>query len=125
VAGIEWQYEPEGFETPHGRYLPDFKILVRLGVVGTDDLLRIKPSWIWIEIKNEEYLAGPEDQERYRAVVEGTGQPLMLLFGLDSGAMLLVPGGGLYERTGTPEFITPAALDAARSARFEHGRSGT
>lgn len=21
---IEWQYEPEGFETPHGRYLPDF-----------------------------------------------------------------------------------------------------
>jgi hypothetical protein len=21
---IEWHYEPEGFETPHGRYLPDF-----------------------------------------------------------------------------------------------------
>lgn len=21
---IEWSYEPEGFETPHGRYLPDF-----------------------------------------------------------------------------------------------------
>lgn len=24
--GIEWQYEPQGFETPRGRYLPDFFI---------------------------------------------------------------------------------------------------
>ncbi len=24
AMGIEWEYEPEGFETKHGRYLPDF-----------------------------------------------------------------------------------------------------
>lgn len=24
--GLDWQYEPEGFETPVGRYLPDFRV---------------------------------------------------------------------------------------------------
>ena len=24
ALGIEWNYEPQGFETQHGRYLPDF-----------------------------------------------------------------------------------------------------
>lgn len=32
AIGIEWLYEPEGYETPHGRYLPDF-VLPGLGLV--------------------------------------------------------------------------------------------
>ena len=26
AAGLAWEYEPEGFELPSGRYLPDFYI---------------------------------------------------------------------------------------------------
>lgn len=39
TLGIEWQYEPQGFELPSGRYLPDF-------LVGDDSGPRA-----WIEIK--------------------------------------------------------------------------
>lgn len=42
VLGIEWQYEPEGFELPSGWYLPDF-------LVGREGALRA-----WIEIKGQE-----------------------------------------------------------------------
>lgn len=24
--GLQWEYEPEGYELPSGRYLPDFKV---------------------------------------------------------------------------------------------------
>lgn len=27
ALGLKWEYEPEGFELPSGRYLPDFKVL--------------------------------------------------------------------------------------------------
>jgi hypothetical protein len=45
--GIETEYEPEGYECGKDRYLPDFRI------VGTSDLLAIKPS-------KDEVCASPE-----------------------------------------------------------------
>lgn len=36
--GIQWEYEPEGYETPYGRYLPDF--LLHL---PTPALFEVKP----------------------------------------------------------------------------------
>lgn len=38
TLGIEWQYEPEGFELPSGWYLPDF-------------LLSLKQGRVWFEVK--------------------------------------------------------------------------
>lgn len=40
-AGINWEYEPEGFELPSGRrYLPDFR-------------LHLKTKKLWVEVKPE------------------------------------------------------------------------
>lgn len=41
TAGIKWEYEPEGFETPFGRYLPDFYLPeIRNGL-----WVEVKPSF--------------------------------------------------------------------------------
>ena len=37
--GWKWRYEPEGFSTPYGNYLPDFEVLA--------------PKPMWIEVKGE------------------------------------------------------------------------
>ena len=39
ALGIEWEYEKEGFDTPHGKYLPDFYFPKRKTYV------EIKPAW--------------------------------------------------------------------------------
>lgn len=44
TAGVKWEYEPEGFEMPSGRYLPDFW----LPDVG-----------VWVEVKPGEHAAPP------------------------------------------------------------------
>lgn len=47
ALGVEWEYEPEGFELPDGtRYLPDFKCYFNDGVVG------------WYEIKPPHVASG-------------------------------------------------------------------
>ena len=38
--GIRWEYEPEGYETPAGRYLPDF-------------LLHLPGRDVWFEVNGE------------------------------------------------------------------------
>lgn len=43
-AGVAWDYEPQGFELPNGRYLPDF---------------RLTESRTWFEAKGQE----PSDRE--------------------------------------------------------------
>lgn len=49
TLGLEWQYEPEGFELPSGRYLPDFKVIDPGKVSG----------FYWVECKAVE----PTDRE--------------------------------------------------------------
>jgi hypothetical protein len=46
---VEWEYEPEGFELPSGRYLPDFKVYYH-------DRLN---DWYWVECKP----TNPADRE--------------------------------------------------------------
>lgn len=40
---INWEYEPEGYETPDGRYLPDFRIYLRQGKPTA--LFEVKPQY--------------------------------------------------------------------------------
>jgi hypothetical protein len=47
ALSVPWEYEPEGFETPEGWYLPDFKITPRLaGQVALSEpiYVEIKPG---------------------------------------------------------------------------------
>ena len=48
--GFQWEYEPEGYELPSGRYLPDFKVLDQTKLSG----------FYWIECKGD---VAPTDQE--------------------------------------------------------------
>lgn len=134
ALGIPWQHEPEGFETPTGRYLPDFRLLFGL----------------WIEVKGAEPTAF--DLRRCAHVAEHLYR--------EQGEALAILAGGIprnpqpafrSDRVGIPlhtrwlpmgrygvvvdrpdQMWCPAppaqlqsALTAARSARFEYGESGS
>jgi hypothetical protein len=64
--GVEWEHEPDGFETAAGRYLPDF---------------RIRASWRdsrWFEVKPPNF---PHDP-RHDAFVRDTGERLIVAAGM-------------------------------------------
>jgi hypothetical protein len=51
ALGLKWEYEPEGFELPSGRYLPDFFVHIQDGAArGSDDWVTPVPGY-WVEIK--------------------------------------------------------------------------
>lgn len=60
TAGIKWQYEVEGFETPFGRYLPDFYLPeIRNG--------------LWVEVKPS--IGGKKcESDKLESVVQQTGK---------------------------------------------------
>lgn len=47
--GARWEYEPQGFELPSGRYLPDFKVFY----------YDMPAKWFWVECKPSQ----PTDRE--------------------------------------------------------------
>jgi hypothetical protein len=135
TLGIEWQYEPEGFDLPGGRYLPDFRF----------------PGGGWLEVKGPP----PSDQELKKVceLAQHTGQNVALVWGdiprtIEDGnaigvapswlgpatvpAVLLLAhmnhyrfshGLRLLSPEAASEYLQPA-LNAARSARFEFGEKG-
>lgn len=105
--GFSWEYEPEGFSLPSGRYLPDF---------------RIYDTSEWIEIKPPVHR---EIDPRWQELVDETDLSLRVLYG--------VPGPEHEQQTFRPgrrptarrklaeDRHTTAVLAAwskARSARF-------
>lgn len=144
ALGIEYQYEPEGFDLDGIWYLPDFWLpQVRM----------------WAEVKPEQFT----DSQRglCEKLVRGTGFHCLMLDGppdtrgylglgcyisLDTGKPEIIEtdyaistyhnyyidehrfyGGGIspeeFERDGLFDDVWPAVV-AARQARFEHGQSG-
>lgn len=137
---FEWQYEPEGFELPSGRYLPDFW------------LPRVK---MWAEVK-----PGPfSDLEisKVKELAKASGHPVILLDGppdirtywfydpseerfidllWDEGSNYYFSENRFYTNTGSGTFPqiwklagslsenVHDAVAAALSARFEFGESG-
>jgi hypothetical protein len=136
--GHEWEYEPEGFELPSGRYLPDF---------------RIKDFDVYVEIKPKE----PEAREMaLQRDMYDAGADLLILWGSDPADIFsqwkwpdhnghprdprkwIWPTEGKIYGMKFPPVIrgklaffiatfcfnqrrTYAACVAARQARFEHG----
>jgi hypothetical protein len=141
---INWEYEPQGFELPSGRYLPDFRITT--GVEPVEQF--------WIEVK------GPQPDTREITVASEINLyvgPLIILVGdiprrrgggtawifhrtegdpCEDGAWTMTEPEDAILRTVYPDpDVRPTylgrnpsryeeALTAARSARFEHGERG-
>lgn len=142
ALGVKWEYEKEGFETPFGRYLPDFWL------PQVSMWAEVKPTW-------------PADELRkFDAVVQATNFPLLILDGLPEAVnyWAIVPEdepsqidsagihwmdylfsddrywmdeSRLYGDTGNvypgreklERSVDLKALDAARAARFEFGEA--
>lgn len=131
ALGIEWEYEPEGFETAAGNYLPDFRI--QLHFPGA--------TLTWFEVKPRD---APDDP-RHQAFVDG-GNYLTIARGMPrdyadqyvSGQLVTQDPPGRYgtnvvgfwhspSTRHTTTFSQPIetnrwideAYAAARSARFE------
>lgn len=153
ALGLQWEYEPEGFDIPHvGQYLPDFW-LPKLNEVG-----------VWAEIKP----SGSLEMAKAVALARHTKTDVLFLNGMSDyraykmfspighsedhyidGLVLFhpkyLPGGlngdeyriykeygdkwcqsdinGLLTHYGRSTAVTDAVV-ASRSARFEHGQSG-
>jgi hypothetical protein len=124
ALGSSWEYEPQGFTTKAGPYLPDFRVATANGP-------------LWLEVKGQ-----PEPNAREYAVAlevqQGTGIPLRFLCGdvprgCATGADVPADAGcvGAYNPAGGRVLLrfgarteVDRALAAARGARFEHGEHG-
>jgi hypothetical protein len=96
ALGIEWEYEPEGFETSAGPYLPDFRI--KTGNARSH-------VWIWFEVKPPD---SPPDR-RHTSFAWDTGTHLAIARGMardyhDQYAArrltLVLPNAGEAEQVG-------------------------
>lgn len=114
ALGLDWEYEPEGFELPDGtRYLPDFR-LPKVMATGAA-WLEVKPiisSDTWPSIKRAIDVAIAANT----AFILAVGMP-------DRSSMLIVPNAQ-NTTPAIPWDQLPTYADAyaaARSARFEYG----
>jgi len=102
-----WDYEIEGYDLGDlGWYLPDFLIT------------QYESKW-WMEIKPSTF--SDTEIKKCAALAEMTGIPVFMCDGVPDGreypTTAFFPNGRFYWR------IPPGhpSIDAARSARFEHG----
>jgi hypothetical protein len=118
TAGIPWEYEPEGYRTEGGSYLPDF---------------RIRTDWaadqVWVEIKPP---TDTFDDPRWASLARGSGVIFLVLRGLhrrsdrcgtDHTVRAWHPDGLVADvhRLWTGPRFAPA-WDAASTARFDSRR---
>lgn len=134
TLGWRWEFEPEGFELDHGRYLPDFRISGP-GIVER-----------WFEVKpfrTDTQDPVPHD-ERWTDLAQTTGIPVLTVYGMHRNgdgcatewtishdprkgphAARITLTDGSTQLVGPfwtePEYT--AAWDAASSARFEYGEN--
>jgi hypothetical protein len=142
ALGIEWVYEPEGFELPDGsRYLPDFFVYI-----DKSRGLR-EGSGYWIEIKGQEPRA--DEIKKLSQLCQLTDHTGYIFSGLPSEKTWICCHrlGSIHEHGQDDEevpwmrkFLFEMAIPwnrcanynhsvsksviAARSARFEHGERG-
>lgn len=116
-----WEYEPQGFATTAGNYLPDF----RLTVTGA-------PAPVWFEVKGGDKQG--LDDPRWLALAAGTGLIVVVAAGMHRTGdnCATAHGATAYSPSGTTaslgllwQRVVPADVWAtASSARFEFGEAG-
>lgn len=75
---VAWEYEPEGFELPSGRYLPDFL----LHGLGGDAWNQDRPGDCWFEVKPDVVKLEDGADRVWCELAEGTGRPLIVAHGM-------------------------------------------
>jgi hypothetical protein len=143
---VDWQYEPEGFDTSAGRYLPDFFLKFRADV---PDATRYPGAGYWLEVKPVPPQA--DEVAKMMAVCAGTNHSGYIVAGTPweyrrwaihwsgrvSEGMGNPPGHplteldmdihwGRFSRVSDNPFYASTTRPAMRSrgARFEHGEKG-
>ena len=113
-----WEYEPQGFQLPHGPYLPDFRV--------TPYPSRSAEA-VWFEVKPP----GAPDDLRWPELAAMTGNMIIVAKGIhrrgdncttEHTAQVFTPEGAradvdLWAHVGEQHW------NAASSARFEHGQA--
>ena len=112
AAGLPWEYEPEGFETTCGRYLPDFRVTLWPG-----------KTW-WLEVKPSNYVADDGDMGRWICLAMESGSTLVAVCGLGIHTIVVGVGGDVYSHAGYPGIFAAGHIAAGKSARFEYGEQG-
>src|SRR5690606_18478755 len=126
ALGLQWGYEPEGFDLGHGElYLPDFWLPIQRHVVGSET------SGHWVEIKP----TWPSAQElrRFALLCNHTKHSGYIQVGTPGdGTCVSVHPKSIYSRVGTLdlskfpglELIPGVAHVHRRVDRFEYSRWG-
>lgn len=140
--GIQWEYEPQGYDLPSGKYLPDFRLTVPGSVPFFLEIKGPAPDAREFTVASEinlyvcplAILAGDVPRRRgagtawvFERVIPGPGKT-----GPAGNWRMTDPEQALinlayHGHTTRPRTIGPVyddAVTAARSARFEHGESG-
>lgn len=134
ALGIEWQYEPEGFELPSGWYLPDFAFRPVIDGQPRVEFIEIKgaaPTALDLRLSRELARAhrcmvhvhqgdpGQCTGWRFFPEIDPKGPEVVDLAFLEFKMWCLAG----FQRHFTDAEMQ-AAVAAARGARFEHGESG-
>lgn len=131
--GIGWEYEPEGFETSAGPYLPDFKVnAAHVQHFAGDAYGPGTAGEVYLEVKGD--TLSQHDAERIRAFACDPGERWVIALGPvpeppqehllltgwgqgTSGCWIVNPGGTLYcmgtPTTGFRGVTVASAMDAA------------
>jgi hypothetical protein len=115
ALGLKWEYEPEGFELPSGRYLPDFKVTYP----GRD---ADETHHEWFECKGD--LRAVTHAEWAKMIEFHRAHGLLILDGTPDARMYLnpvsacTPGGDVMDGVEIPEPY------AAQAHAFRHERFG-
>lgn len=131
ALGLKWEYEPEGFELPSGRYLPDFY----LGDRARGGRFQYGP---WVEIKATEPTSA--EIKKMTELCDTTTCYGLVLWGQPGRHEWMhfhkeghpddCSDGDICTGTDLADYLNTCwrevrdAVEAARGARFEHGESG-
>jgi hypothetical protein len=122
ALGLTWEYEPEGFETDAGWYLPDFFLH---GNGRRGPYVEIKAT-APTETEIAKMVSVCEGKATYGLIISGTPSFKHTSWisihkeGMRDGDEM---DNHLYQAYPFCNFETGAAVIAARSARFEHGET--
>ena len=143
AMGIEWEYEPEGFELDDGTmYLPDFYLHINRRMVGEPQ----ERKGCWVEVKGD-----MTDEDMHKIVMFASQYPIIVLGNIPSDIWDYTGQSGylysyrwidgddytaLFSKVdGVPWIagmdhdewdggdLMNKALQKARQARFEHGET--
>ena len=126
ALGIQWEYEPQGFDLPSGRYLPDFQLIIGgervwwevKGARPTEDEMQSLFD-LAVETRQIAYIAWgsvPRDYLDDPRISDAMGNRVRWFATADSI-------GWAPAEEDVPGIDNPRLYDAfsaARSARFEH-----